>query len=90
MRTPLLPAVLVPVPFHTAIAPAADPPEWNGLFIAADRPRAELGCYGSAANPQHLDAQAGRRVVFERAYCQQVVRNANRSSFLCGKRPDNR
>lgn len=68
---------------------ASAPPRPNVLFIVADDLRAELGCYGSAeAKTPHLDALAGRGVLFERAYAQQAVCNPSRASALTGRRPD--
>jgi len=68
---------------------ASAPSRPNVLFIVADDLRAELGCYGSAeAKTPHLDALAGRGVLFERAYAQQAVCNPSRASALTGRRPD--
>lgn len=70
----------------TSLLQAAGPT--NVLFIMADDLRPELGCYGSVAVTPHLDALAGRGMLFRHAYCQQAVCNPSRSSMLTGLRPD--
>lgn len=61
----------------------------NVLFIAIDDLRPQLGCYGlPQMKTPALDALAGQGVVFDRAYCQQAICSASRSSLLTGCRPD--
>jgi arylsulfatase A-like enzyme len=71
-------------------ASAADPPRRpNVLMIAVDDLRPDLGCYGHGeAKTPHIDALAGRGMVFRRAYCQQAVCSPSRTSLLTGLRPD--
>lgn len=70
-------------------AGAAQPGEFNVLFIAVDDLRPEAGCYGNPIiKTPHLDALAGRGTVFNRAYCQQAVCSPSRTSLLTGRRPD--
>lgn len=74
-------------PAASAPSPAAARP--NILLIAVDDLRPELGCYGNARiKTPHFDRLAGRGVVFERAYAQQSVCSASRTSMLTGLRPD--
>src|SRR5581483_11985902 len=77
-----------------AAAPVADAPgspkRLNVLFIAVDDLRPELGCYGVAGvKSPHIDALAGRGLVFTRAYCQQAVCNPSRVAVMTGLRPEN-
>lgn len=61
----------------------------NVLFIAVDDLRPELGCYGqSSIHSPNIDRLAGEGLLFERAYCQQAVCSASRTSLLTGLRPD--
>src|SRR5688572_19120750 len=65
-------------------------PAWpNVLFIAVDDLRPALGCYGHAdVQTPHIDRLANRGVMFTRAYAQQSVCNASRTSMLTALRPD--
>jgi len=68
-------------------APAADRP--NVLFIAVDDLRPELGCYDKRhIKSPNIDRLAQSGVLFRRAYCQQAVCGASRTSLLTGMRPD--
>lgn len=66
----------------------AAPPKTNVLFIVSDDLRAELATYGSSAHTPNIERLAKRALQFDRAYAQQAVCNASRSSFLTGLRPD--
>ncbi len=60
----------------------------NVLFLVVDDLRPQLGCYGREQMiTPHIDALAGRGVVFRRAYCQVPVCGATRASLLTGVRP---
>ena len=74
--------VLIPLHLH------ADASRPNVLFIAADDLRPELGLYGSRAITPNLDRLATRGLVFDRAYCQQAVCGASRTSLLTGLYPE--
>jgi iduronate 2-sulfatase len=84
MRCPFL----VLLYFTAATWAAAADRRPNVLFIMADDLRCEVGCYGSPAVTPSLDKLAARGVLFERAFCQQALCNASRSSMLTGRRPD--
>jgi len=61
----------------------------NVLFIAVDDLRPELGCYGKTyIKSPNIDRLAEAGVLFKRAYCQQAVCGATRTSLLTGLRPD--
>ncbi len=61
----------------------------NVLFISVDDLRPTGGAYGdSFVRTPHMDALAGRGVVFNRAYAQQAVCSPSRTSLLTGRRPD--
>ncbi len=64
-------------------------PTKNVLFIIVDDLRPELGCYGrDDIHSPNIDRLAAGGLLFNRAYCQQAVCNASRSSFMLGMRPD--
>jgi iduronate 2-sulfatase len=61
----------------------------NVLFVGFDDLRPELGCYGSErVHSPNIDALARSGLLFERAYCQQAICAASRSSLMTGMRPD--
>lgn len=71
------------------LAPGADRPRPNVLFVVIDDLRPELGCYGASyAVTPNLDRFAKGGTVFEQAYCQQAVCCPSRTSVLTGWRPD--
>lgn len=71
----------------TAVGGEANRP--NVLFIAVDDLRPELGCYGQThIKSPNIDRLARSGVLFRRAYCQQAVCGATRTSLLTGLRPD--
>jgi len=61
----------------------------NILWITTDRQRFDtLGCYGNLwTRTPHLDALAGKGVLFEHAYCQSPICSPSRASFLTGRYP---
>ncbi len=70
-----------------SVVPAwAQPP--NILFIAVDDLRPELGVYESRAITPNLDKLAASSLVFERAYCNQAVCGASRTSLMTGLYPE--
>ncbi len=71
--------------FHGLDLRAAEvtPPRPNVLFIAVDDLRPDLGCYGKDyIKSPNIDALAKNGTVFERAYCQQAVCSASRTSVM--------
>lgn len=64
-------------------------PKKNILFIGFDDLRPELRCYGAThMHTPNMDALAKSGMLFRRAYCQQAICAASRSSLLTGLRPD--
>lgn len=61
----------------------------NILFIPVDDLRPDLGAYGNTViKSPNIDKLASNGMVFNRAYCQQAVCTASRTSLLTGLRPD--
>ena len=60
----------------------------NVLFIAVDDLRPELGCFGRRALTPNIDKLATSGLRFERAYCQQAVCGASRTSLMTGLYPE--
>ncbi|MEM1221641.1 MAG: sulfatase [Verrucomicrobiota bacterium] len=60
----------------------------NVLFIAVDDLRPELGCYGSRAITPNIDKLAASGMRFDRAYCNQAVCGASRTSLMTGLYPE--
>lgn len=62
----------------------------NILFIDnEDFTTAAIGCYGNhLVKTPNLDRLAANDVLFRRAYCNAVMCNASRASFLTGLRPE--
>ncbi|MEH6547234.1 MAG: sulfatase-like hydrolase/transferase, partial [Sneathiella sp.] len=59
----------------------------NILFIMCDQLRADyLGCTGHPSiKTPHIDALAGKGVIFDRAFCQAPVCGPSRMSFYTGR-----
>jgi arylsulfatase A-like enzyme len=73
----------------TPSAAPASSPRPNVLFIAVDDLRLNLGCFGDPVGiTPNIDRLAARGTRFARAYAQQAVCNASRSSLLTGCYPD--
>jgi iduronate 2-sulfatase len=61
----------------------------NILFIAVDDLRPEINAYGAKhMKTPNIDRLAGEGVMFERAYFQQAICMASRTSILSGLRPE--
>ena len=60
----------------------------NILFIAVDDLRPELGVYGARAITPNIDKLAAKSLVFNRAYCNQAVCGASRTSLMSGLYPE--
>jgi len=61
----------------------------NVLFIAFDDLRPQLNCYGqSQMKTPNIDRLADEGLTFRRAYTQQAICMASRSSILSGIRPE--
>lgn len=60
----------------------------NVLFIAVDDLRPELGIYGSRALTPNIDRLAAEGLRFDRAYCNQAVCGASRTSLMTGLYPE--
>jgi len=66
----------------------AEEPRPNVLFIAADDLRPELGLYGARAITPNLDRLASKGLVFTRAYTNQAVCGASRTSLMTSMYPE--
>ena len=74
---------------QTEQTPKETPKQPNILFIPVDDLRPDLGAYGNnIIKSPNIDKLAKNGVVFNRAYCQQAVCTASRTSLLTGLRPD--
>jgi arylsulfatase A-like enzyme len=61
----------------------------NVLLIIIDDLRPELGCYGVVdVRSPNIDRLAGQGLAFKRAYVQEAICVASRTSMLTGARPD--
>jgi arylsulfatase A-like enzyme len=60
----------------------------NILFIAVDDLRPELNCYGARSITPNIDRLAATGLRFDRAYCQQAVCGASRTSLMMGLYPE--
>lgn len=72
--------------FLSMMSALAQPP--NILFIAVDDLRPELGVYESRAITPNIDKLASRALRFDRAYCNQAVCGASRTSLMTGLYPE--
>jgi len=68
---------------------AADPPEYNVLFlISDDLTYTALSCYGNkVCQTPNIDRLAARGTRFTRAYCQGTYCGPSRASFMSGYYP---
>ena len=67
---------------------AENEPRPNILFVIADDLGARLGCYGDPqASTPHLDALAGRGVLFQNCFTQFATCGPSRASMLSGLYP---
>lgn len=66
----------------------AETPRPNVLFIAVDDLRTELGAYGcETIKSPNIDRLSAKGIRFDRAYCQQAVCGASRTSLMTGMYP---
>ena len=70
------------------LVPAVADERPNILFIAVDDLRPELGCYGNRAITPNIDRLAAGGLRFDRAYCNQAVCGASRTSLMTGLYPE--
>ena len=73
----------------SSVAPAADKPRPNVVFIAIDDQNDWIGCMRGhpLAKTPHIDALAQRGTVFLNAHCQAPLCNPSRASLMLSLRP---